>query len=62
MTYDKYNIYLILTDSLPLSEGQLAHTVAPVCPDGVEEVKEDALPVSAAQEGLGLLDVNKVCS
>ena len=57
---DELNI--ILTDRLALSEGHLADTVALVCPDGVEEVKEDALSVCAAEKSLGLLDIDKVAS
>ena len=53
---------MLLTDGLSLSEGEVAEAVPGLGPDGVEEVEEDALAVSARQELVRILDVDEVCS
>ena len=54
---------LRLTDSLPLPELDVRHLLLPaLCPEGVEEVEDDALPVPAGEELVGLLDINKAAS
>ena len=53
---------MLLTDGLSLSEGEVGEAVPGLGPDGVEEVEEDALAVSAGQELVRILDVDEVCS
>ena len=53
---------MLLTDGLSLSEGEVGEAVPGLGPDGVEEVEEDALAVSARQELVRILDVDEVCS
>ena len=51
-----------LTDSLALPELDVRHLLPALRPEGVEEVEDDALPVSAGQELVRLLDINKTGS
>ena len=53
---------MLLTDGLSLSEGEVGEAVPGLRPDGVEEVEEDALAVSAGQELVRILDVDEVGS
>ena len=53
---------MLLTDGLSLSEGEVGEAVPGLGSDGVEEVEEDALAVSAGQELVRILDVDEVCS
>ena len=53
---------MLLTDGLSLSEGEVGEAVLGLRSDGVEEVEEDALAVSARQELVRILDVDEVCS
>ena len=53
---------MLLTDGLSLSEGEVAEAVPGLGSEGVEEVEEDALAVSARQELVRILDVDKVGS
>ena len=53
---------MILTDSLALPEGHLGHAVTLVRADRVEEVKQDALTVCAAEKSLSIFNIDKISS